>query len=508
MLRGLAAWILALAIAGQAAATPPKPPRVRVEGGWVEGVERGPARIFDGIPYAAPPIGPLRWKPPLAAKPWAGVRPAAKPAPACLQKVNPSGAPNLGGYAGPVSEDCLTLDVVAPLHARRAPVMVWIFGGGNVAGGTNLPSYDAAAFARDGIVYVAMNYRLGVFGFFAHPALTREAPSDQPLVSYGLMDQIAALRWVKRNIAAFGGDPDNVTVFGESGGGVDILDLMAIPKARGLFNRAIVQSGGGWSAPVTLAVREDAGAAMASRLGLPGAQADAAALRGLPAERLLADPGATGIAVDGRLMTRTATETFARGEQAPIPLIIGLNSNEASLLRVAGLTPETLAKAASPSLRAAYAADGPDEAAIGRGMFNDAYFGAPARWIAARASQKAPAWLFYFSYVPPWQRPFRVGVNHASEIPFVFDSLDAVPDRVGHLTPGERAVAAFVHSCWIAFAKQGAPRCAGGQAWPKYDPASDELLDFAETPVVRPHFRQVQLDAQQAAQAKLITGGR
>ena len=209
---------------------------------------------------------------------------------------------------------------------------------------------------------------------------------------------------------------------------------------------------------------------------------------------------------DGR-QKRSATEAFARGEEAPIPLIIGSNSNEASLLRVMGVTTEALAKAASPSLRSAYAADGPDEATIGREMFNDAFMGAPARWIAARASRKAPAWLYYFTYVPPWQRPFRVGVNHASEIPFVFDSLDAVPDRAGHLTPGERAVAAFVHSCWIAFAKQDAPRCAGGQAWPKYDPASDQLLDFGETPVVRAHFRQVQQDAQQAAQAHLLAAG-
>ncbi len=502
-------WAMALSLASPLAAQEPAAPTVRIESGAIAGTVKGDARMFLGVPFAAPPVSALRWKPPAPAPGWRGVRPATASGPACLQKVYGPGAPNLGGYAGPVSEDCLTLDVVAPLHARRAPVMVWIFGGGNSAGGTDLPSYDARAFARDGIVWVAMNYRLGVLGFFAHPALTREAPASQPLASYGLMDQIAALRWVRRNIAAFGGDPDNVTVFGESAGGVDILDLMAIPGARGLFARAIVESGGGWAPPETLAVSEKQGAAVASRLGLAGADASAAALRALPADKLLADPGQTGgVAVDGRLMKMTATQAFARGKEAPIPLIIGTNSNEASLMRFVGLAPETLAKVASPTLRAAYATDGPADAEIGRQMFNDHFMGAPARWIAAREARKAPAWLYYFSYVPPWQRSFRVGVNHASEVPFVFDSLDWVPDRAGRLTPGERAVAAFVHSCWVAFARNGVPACAGGPAWPRYGEDTDTLLDFAETPALRQHFRKTQLDAQQNAQAALLAAGR
>ena len=468
------------------------------------GVTKGPAHIFYGVPFAAPPLGRLRWKPPDPPPNLRGVRSAATIAPACLQKIKPSGAPTVGGYAGPVSEDCLTLAVGAPPHARAAPVMVWIFGGGNIAGGTNLPSYDPVAFARDGVVFVAMNYRLGVFGFFAHPALTREAARNQPLVSYGLMDQIAALAWVKRNIAAFGGDPDRVTIFGESAGGGDVLQLMAVPSARGLFSQAIVQSGGGWNAPVSLAEREAQGAALAGRLGLAGANASAEDLRALPAASLLADPGPSGVAVDGRLMKESATQAFARGDDAPVPLIIGWNSNEASLMRIAGVAPETLAKAAPPGLRAAYAADGPAEAEIGRHMFNDAFMGAPARWIAERNSRRARTWLYYFSYVPPWQRSFRVGVNHASEVPFVFDSLDSVPDRAGRLTPGERAVAALVHSCWISFAKVGAPNCAGGPAWPAFYPGGGAIFDFAETPEVRANFRKTELDAQEAANAKLL----
>ena len=245
MRRGLVVLAIAGAMAG-ATARSAEPPGAHVDGGEVVGVESGSARIFRAIPYAAPPIGALRWKPPAPVAPWSGNRAATAPGPACPQKVSP-GVPNLGGYVGPTSEDCLTLDVTAPKAARRAPVMVWIYGGGNVAGATNLPSYDAAGFARDGVVLVAMNYRLGPLGFFAHPALTAAAAKTQPLVSYGLMDQIAALHWVKRNIAAFGGDPGNVTLFGESAGGEDALQLMAIPAARGLFGKVIVQSGGGWN---------------------------------------------------------------------------------------------------------------------------------------------------------------------------------------------------------------------------------------------------------------------
>ena len=338
MRRGLLVLAIAGAMAG-AAARSAEPPRAHVEGGEVVGVESRSAKIFRAIPYAAPPIGPLRWRPPAPAPPWSGARAATAPGAACPQKVSP-GVPNLGGYIGPVSEDCLTLDVTAPKEARRAPVMVWVYGGGNVAGATNLPSCDAAGFARDRVVLVAMNYRLGPLGFFAHPALTAEAAKSQPLVSYGLMDQIAALKWVKRNIAAFGGDPANVTLFGESAGGEDVLQLMATPTARGLFNKAIVQSGGGWNPLPDLKTAEAAGVELASKVGLPGAAATAAQLRALPAEALVAAGGRAGPVVDGRLIRESATVAFVRGDEAAVPLIIGSNSNEASLMRAFGLDPK------------------------------------------------------------------------------------------------------------------------------------------------------------------------
>jgi len=502
MRRGWLVLVLAGAVAG-AAARSAEPPRARVDGGEVVGVESGPAVIFRAIPYAAPPVGALRWKPPAPIAPWTGDRAATAPGPACPQRVSP-GAPNLGGYVGPISEDCLTLDVTAPKGARRAPVMVWVYGGGNVAGATNLPSYDAAGFARDGVVLVAMNYRLGPLGFFAHPALTAEAPKSQPLASYGLMDQIAALKWVKRNIAAIGGDPANVTLFGQSAGGEDVLQLMATPSARGLFGKAIVQSGGGWNPPSDLKTEEAAGVALATKVGLSGASASAAQLRALPADTLIAAAERAGPAIDGRLIRESATVAFANGNEAAIPLIIGSNSNEASLMRAFGLRPAAVAAKAAPALRTAYGGEAASDETLARAMFNDRVMGAPARWIAGKASAKAPAWLYYFSYVPERQRGIRPGTNHASEIPFVFDSLDAVPGRTPLITSSERAEASLAHSCWVGFARTGRPACAGGQEWPAYTPASDQLLEFGDPAGVRTHFRKAQLDAQEAEAASVI----
>ncbi|HEX7758401.1 MAG TPA: carboxylesterase family protein [Caulobacteraceae bacterium] len=512
------ASLLAWAGAGQAdpsPISPPRPPKVEVEGGVVVGAARGPAAVFRSIPYATAPVGRLRWRPPAPVKAWAGERAADTPGPACPQLVPPGGVPNGGGYTGPVSEDCLTLDVTAPLAslAHRAeggrktgaPVMVWIPGGGNVFGAANVPSYDAVNFARDGVIVVTMNYRLGALGFFAHPALTAEAPKTQPLVNYGLMDQIAALKWVKRNIAAFGGDPGNVTLFGESAGGGDTLALLSIPGDRGLFQKAVVESGGGWDHPATLAQRETQGAELATKLGLAGAAATAAQLRALPADKLVVSAG--GIAEDGRLLTETPTQAFARGHALDVPLIIGSNSNEASVMASFGLSAGV--SSITPELRQVYAAEAPSDAELARVNFNDKAMGAPARWIAAKASSKisggAKAWLYYFSYVPERQRQIRPGTNHASEIPFVFDSLDAVPGRTPLITPSERATAALTHSCWVAFAKTGVPACADGQAWPAYDPITDQLLEFGIESGVRQHFRKAQLDAQEKAAGNLIT---
>ena len=381
--------------------------------------------------------------------------------------------------------------------------MVWIFGGGNTAGGNSIAPNDGTAFARDGVILVSVNYRLGALGFFAHPALTRAAGATEPLGSYGTMDQIAALKWVRRNIAAFGGDPDNVTIFGESAGGWDTLTLMTTPAARGLFAKATVQSGGGWSAPVSLAAAEADGVTLAKSLGLPD-DASADQLRALPTQALVAAHGRFNPIVDGRLITENATEGFARGDEARVPLIIGSNSWEASLLPPSGYA--AYLAAASAETKAAYAAEAPDDARLAQAMFTDSAMGAPARWIAARQSAKTPAWLYYFSYVRVVRRGKIPGANHTSENPYVFDSQMGIPNYAAEIVDDDRALAATMHSCWVAFAKTGAPTCTGAPAWPAYAPGSDRLMEFGLTTGMREHFRKPQLDAQDRAAAKTLGG--
>jgi para-nitrobenzyl esterase len=490
-----------LAIASVASAdTPAGAPKVTIDTGTVVGAVVDQARVFKAIPYAAPPVGPLRWRPPAPAKPWTGERDATQDGPACPQVTYP-GRYNEGGYQGPTSEDCLTLDVFAPLRASHAPVMVWIFGGGDVAGADSIAPNDGRFFARDGVILVAMNYRLGALGFFAHPALTREAGAGAPLANYGLMDQIAALRWVKRNIARFGGDPANVTIFGESAGGENVETLMVTPAARGLFAKATVQSGDGWGPSFDLANAETAGVALVQKLGLP-ADASADQLRALPVEQLIGT-GPTGPIVDGRLVTESAEQGFARGDQAPAPLIIGSNSWEASLLPAPRYA--AYAAALSPAVRAAYPEDATDPAKLAQEAFTDAAMGAPARWYAAQASKKAGAWLYEFPYVRVVRRGKIPGANHTSENPYVFDTQMIVPNYASEIEDPDRKLAAFMHSCWVSFAKTGRPTCeADGRAWPAYTPASDELMVFDDPPKIVAHYRKPQLDAQEAAQGAAL----
>ena len=500
MLKRIATVVVALAALSWSPATRAAEVDVLTRSGLVAGLADGGVEAFRGIPFAAPPVGPLRWRPPAAPAAWAAKRDASADGPACPQVVYPDGRYNGGGYAGPTSEDCLNLNIWAPAGARHAPVMVWIFGGGNTAGANSIAPNDGRFFARDGVVLVTVNYRLGALGWFAHPALTKEAPRDQPLANYGLMDQIAALKWVRRNIEAFGGDPQNVTIFGESAGGADVLALMATPAARGLFEKATVESGPGWALPVSLAKAERDGVDLAQSLGLP-AEATAEQLRALPVDKLVAARGRYGPVVDGRLMHESTTEAFARGDEAPVPLIIGSNSWEASLLPPTGYA--AFLAAASPELKAAYVEE-PDDAKRAQAMFTDATMGAPSRWIAARQSAKAPAWLYYFSYVRVVRRGKIPGANHTSENPYVFDTQMIVPNYSAEIVQEDRDHAALMHSCWVAFAKTGAPACTGAPAWPGYTPAGDQLMEFGLTTEVRTHFRKPRLDAQEAAQARVL----
>ncbi|WP_165837118.1 carboxylesterase/lipase family protein [Phenylobacterium hankyongense] len=482
-----------MAGAAQAQPGPDTPVRAKIDSGVLVGVRRENANVFRNIPFAAPPVGELRWRPPQPVRAWTADRPAVAPGPSCPQPMNADGTPNSGGANGPTSEDCLQLNVFAPKNARRAPVMVWIHGGGHRNGAGWI--YDGQNFARDGVVLVAINYRLGALGYFAHPALTKAAGPGEPVGNYGLMDQIAALKWVQRNIAAFGGDPDNVTVLGESAGGMSTLAVLATPAARGLYQKAVVESGLGWSQPTTLAKKEAEGAAALEKIGVP-ATATAADLRAVPAAKLVPLDADYGPFTDGRLMTETPTQALARGHFADVPLIIGSNSGEDSLIGP-GPAPAKMVAMIPPIARTIY----PQEAAAGddalvRAIFTDRVMGGPARWVAAQASGGQPAWLYYFSYVGSRFRPAMTRATHAAEIQYVFEywgrrtPMSVVSDE-------DKAMAGLMHACWVAFAKTSAPTC-GTQAWPAYDPKADQLMEFGSPSGVRTHFRKSRLDAQQA----------
>lgn len=489
---GISACALAAAAHSRVAQTPLE---ARVEGGMVRGaVERG-VIAFKGIPFAAPPVGALRWRPPQPVKPWAGVRPALHFGPDCAQLPTP-------GDAAPLRteprESCLYLNVWRPesAAARRLPVMVWIYGGGFVDGGTSPAVYDGTEFARDGVVLVSFNYRLGNFGFFAFPALDRQAPSGRR-GDYALMDQIAALQWVQRHIAAFGGDPRNVTIFGESAGGMSVNALLMSPLARGLFAKAIIESGGGRgnifpARPLSGSPHsaEAMGLRLARHLGIGGeGPAALAALRALPARRLvghlnMATLGtnhtyAGGPILDPRLYPGSPVKVFASGAGARVPVMIGANTDEIGYLT-------------APSLAAVWRSFGKDAAKArrvydpdGRRTLQQVSYAAggdqwmvePARAIARILSARGQrVYEYRFGYVASSLRGVVPGAPHASEIPFVFDTVAA---HYGRKTSGaDEAMARAVHAYWVAFAKTGRPDPRGEPAWPEYHTRSDELMDF------------------------------
>jgi para-nitrobenzyl esterase len=466
------------------AAAPPlratEPVLVTVDSGALRGTSDDTVARFEGIPYARPPLGRLRWRPPQAPASWKGERDATGFGPVCPQE-----EPGLtvGGDSARASEDCLTLNVFAPAHPRApAPVLVWLHGGGNNAGAGSRRYYDGTGFARDGVVLVTLNYRLGRLGFFAHPALTRAAPAGEPLADYGLMDQIAALRWVRRNIGAFGGDSAAVTLAGESSGGQDVLALMTAPAAAGLFARAIVESGGGWEPMPALPAAERDGSERAAQLGADGSGA-LARLRALPAADLLKVPPAEdGLMVDGRLLREDLAAAFAAGRVARVPLLIGTNSDEGSLLRdVApgeeGALLATYTAAERDTARALLGvAD--DSLALARALFRTLNFAAPARWIARHAAAGAPVYLYRFTYVRRRQRGRMPGAAHGAEIPYVFDSWSQSPGGGVLLSPEDLAEAARVHAYWVAFARGSEPAPPGLPLWPPCRAGRDTLMEL------------------------------
>jgi para-nitrobenzyl esterase len=484
---------------------------VRIEGGLVSGVASDGVLSWKGIPYAAPPAGDLRWRAPQPAVPWTGVRAADAYGHDCMQEPFPSDAAPLGT---PPAEDCLYLNVWAPEKpaSPKLPVMVWIHGGGFVNGGASPAVYDGSHFARRGVVFVSFNHRLGRFGFFAHPALSKENPKG-PLGNYGYMDQIAALKWVQKNVAAVGGDPGNVTVFGESAGGGSVNTLMVSPLARSLFHKAIVESGGGRAGgimtPRSLKEAEAVGVAFAKLAGITGEDAAAlAALRKLPASDLVRGLNLmtmgqqrdtyAGPMIDGQIVVEEPETAFRAGRQARIPYLIGANNREFGFMPLPPQAVEGMLTRFGADKDKVIAAYDPEKTGdmgeVGIGLMSDGAMVEPARLLARLASAAGqPTWVYRFSYVASSIRKDTKGALHATEIPFVFET---VPAKYADATTAEdEAMAAIMNAYWVSFARQGDPNGDGRPKWPPYSAKDDTLMEFAVTgPAAKPDPFKARLD--------------
>lgn len=452
---------------------------VRTESGCVRGTPADTLVVYRGIPYAAPPIGEQRWRPPAPVASWSSVREATAFGKACPQLETSGGTLD-------TAEDCLTLNVWAPrATTAKLPVMVWIHGGGLVQGGSALPFYDGARLAREGVVVVTINYRLGALGFLVHPAFDSKG-------NLGLLDQLAALRWVKTNIAAFGGDPTSVMIFGESAGAESVCALMASPLATGLFARAAMQSApciGYGQALRSLEDRHAQGERIAKQLGCTGAGA-AACLRAKSADEILrAAPAAIGflskgekygLTVDGYALPEPPAAVMAAGKLAKVPLLVGTTADEGTLFtgkrRVGPLVYYALVKRifkdSAQRVLAEYspAAFGGAQGAF-EALVTDIVFTCPARRVAR--AMPGRAYRYLFSHVTAKNAAAHKGATHGSEIPFVFGTQSAP-------TADERALATTMIGYWTHFAKTGDPSFAGAPAWPPHD-AKDSYLELATT---------------------------
>src|SRR5262245_29845853 len=480
-------------------------PEAAVTGGRVSGVVSGGMAAFKGIPFAAAPVGGLRWKAPQAVQKWTGVKTATAFAPSCVQDLT---LMKLFGAPDGVSEDCLYLNVWTPAKSAndRLPVMVWIYGGAFVGGMTSIPAYDGAQLAEKGVVVVSVSYRLGVFGFLAHPDLTKE--SGKGSGNYGLQDQIAGLKWVKENIARFGGDPNRVTIFGESAGGISVSMLAGSPAATGLFHRGISESGGnfgpartaneGGATVPSLKVAETTGQAFLKRLAV----ADIAAARQLPAAKIQAALGGGLLGsgfwpvFDGHVLPGDEYELYQARRFNDTPILVGTNSDE-GITFVPG---QTQPAAFEASIRAGYGAKADtilaayphatvaESTQSARNIFRDATF-AWHTWSWAvlqskRGSNKA--YVYYFDHRTPLSPN---GAGHAAEIPYVFRTLGKFTGPaalVGATRPEDRAMSELMSSYFVNFAKTGDPNGPGLPPWPVFTDSSQTVMHFDATPGARP----------------------
>ncbi|MCM8731641.1 MULTISPECIES: carboxylesterase/lipase family protein [unclassified Hephaestia] len=465
------------------------PPVVTIAQGTFVGSADEGLRIFKGIPYALPPVGERRWQSPAPPTASHGTHEATRFGSSCLQPPVPA----TSVYYDPpesMSEDCLTLNVWASEQAKQAPVIVWIHGGSLRIGGSAEPLYDGANFARRGIVFVSINYRLGVLGWLAHPVLTAESPHHAS-GNYGLLDQIAALHWVRDNIAAFGGDSGNVTVMGESAGALSVTYLLTSPLARGLFDKAILQSANTRAVPVLdrsvygLPSAETIGSDLALKLGAT----DIAALRAMDGEALTVAATRAGFApqgtIDGYVLPLQVIDAFDRGEQARVPLLAGFNSGELRSQRV--FLPKAPASAAAyeaaitqryrdlaPEFLRLYPASDIENSMLA--TLRDALYGwATERMVRKQSAAGVPAYLYLFDHCYPAAETRDLCAFHASELPYVFGQIGngarLPPNWPRPDGENERHLSRVMIEYWAAFARDGAPAALGAPAWQPYSQA-------------------------------------
>jgi para-nitrobenzyl esterase len=485
---------VALMLASIAAAQAPEP--VRTRAGMVQGTTQDGVTVYKGIPFAAPPLGDLRWRAPQPPAAWSGVKAADKFAPACMQV--PISMPALGIDTVQVNEDCLYLNVWTPAKSANdhLAVMVWIYGGGFTIGGTSIGQYDGMNFAKKGVILVSIAYRLGAFGFMATPELSAEQGGHSG--NYGLLDQIAGLKWVKQNIAAFGGDPNRVTIFGESAGGISVSMLSASPLAKGLFQGAISESGGnfgpekhgddteGGANMISLATAEKNGTAVLSKLGVKSI----AEARKKSAEDVLKNSN-TGLGgawpiFDGYVLLGDQYKLYESGKYNDTPVLIGTNADEGALF-----VPSTTSAAYQKSIHdgygeyadkifAAYPGD-TDAHALrsSRDMFRDATFAWPT-WAWARLQAKTgkgKVYVYYFNHRPPYPEAPQFkdwGASHGSEIQYVFGNFPAS----AKVSDADRAASEQISSYWVNFAKHGDPNGADLPKWPAFTDANQQVMEF------------------------------
>ena len=475
---------------------------IQVDGGLITGTPTPQwtygVRLYRGIPYAAPPVGELRWRPPQPVVPWQGVKRADHFSPVCMQMPTDTEGNAWREGLVPVSEDCLYINVWTPAKTAsdRLPVMVFIYGGGNTRGAASENQYDGAYLAKKGVVFVSFNYRLNVFGFLAHPDLTAESEHHSS-GNYALLDQIAALQWIQRNISKFGGDPSTVMIFGHSAGASNVSSLLASPLAKGLFERALMQSGENLGKGVPLSAAEKNGAKFAESLGAHSI----ADLRKLPAEQILtASRAPMSLIVDGWVLPQDVYSTFTEGKQNDVPVIVGSVGSDApgpapgptKAADVPAYAQKTFGDLADQYLKV-FPADTDEQATKSALAFRTNRAEANARMLARLQVKtgKSKAYWYIFTHLSPFPeglvwggRPAKDwGAYHGSEIVYVFD---AFPLEDWAWRPVDYKLGDTVSSMWTNFVKTGDPNGPGLPKWPAYDPETDVLMNFGDNPQAQP----------------------